>query len=174
MNNAWVFCFVLFFVNQYKLVFQSLSIFQGILILFLWTRFILKISGKNLQWQINMRNKLTATRSVWILLVLHSAGLRDDLSEMWIQISRILMCLTAHVCSPLEINLVYPHPFLCALSALHSWNTQQSPEPGDLFSFQKTHFENASWGPWPCYRSVTLGRRLGRHCWTWSLRSFPP
>lgn len=64
MNNAWVFCFVLLIENQYEFVFQSLNIFQGILILFLWARFIIKILGKNSQWQINMKNKLMATKSV--------------------------------------------------------------------------------------------------------------
>lgn len=171
MNNAWVFCFVLFIVNQYELVFQSLNIFQGILIPFLWARFIIKILGKNSQWQINMKNKLTATKSVWSLLVLQSAGVRDDLSEMWL--SRIWMCLMACVSPPLESSLGYPHPFLCALSALHGHKTPWSPAPGDLFLFQKTPFENAKWGPWPCYRSVTLGRRLGRDCWTLSWRFCP-
>lgn len=122
MNNAWVFCFVLLIENQYEFVFQSLNIFQGILILFLWARFIIKILGKNSQWQINMKNKLMATKSVWSLLVLHSAGIRDDLSEMWI--SGIWMCLMALVSPPLESSLGYPYPFLCALSALHGHKTR--------------------------------------------------
>lgn len=173
MNNAWVFCFVLFIVNQYEIAFQSLNIFQGFLILFLWARSILEIWGKNSQWQTNMKNKLTGTKSVWSLLVLHSAGVRDNLSEMWIQISGILMCLMARVSSPLESSLGYPHPFLWALSALHSQKTQQSSAPGDLFLFQKTHFENGRWDPWPCYRSITLGSRLERGCQTRSWGSFP-
>lgn len=118
------FCLVLFVVNQYELVFQSLHIFQGMLILFLWARSILKILGKSSQWQVHMKNKLTATKSMWSLWVLHSAGVRDELSETWIWISRILMCPMAHVSPPLESSRAYPHPFLHALSALHSHKTQ--------------------------------------------------
>jgi len=57
------FCFLLFIVNKYELVFQSLNIFHGMLIPFLWAKSIIKLLGNIFQWQINMKHKLTTAIS---------------------------------------------------------------------------------------------------------------